>query len=202
MTSPKCRLFLVTPTGVEADRLSSLAGAALAAGDVASLLVSVGVRQQDVLDALKPMAHKFDVALLVEGDFRLAKAAGADGVHLTAASGQQEEARSLLGQEAVVGVDCGSSRHAAMTAGEAGVDYVAFSRIADQDEENSILKWWAEIFEIPAIVLDPVSQEKAKQLIRLGADFIRPSDAMWQNEQAAAAEVGKLNVLIEDCVRC
>ena len=202
MTSPKCRLFLVTPAGMEPDRVCSLIGAALEAGDVASLLIALGPQQKDLVDAVKSIAHKYDVALLIENDHSLAREAGADGVHIPPSMKLYEEARMVLGSQAVIGVGCGTSKHAAMTMADAGADYVAFSGIVSRSDDESVVKWWSELFEIPVVVLDPASEDIAVWLLRQGADFIRPSEAMWQNERRAAAEVSRLNLLIEDCVKC
>ena len=49
-----------------------------------------------------------------------------DGVHVGEEDMPYAEARRLLGPDRIVGVTCGASRDRAITAAEAGADYVAF----------------------------------------------------------------------------
>ncbi len=61
--------------------------------------------------------------------------------------------RAALGPNAIVGVDAGHSRHDAMSLGESGADYVAFSlprqaadRVTAEQQHFDLIEWWAEIF--------------------------------------------------------
>ena len=83
------------------------------------------------------------MAALIADDARLARTLRADGVHLGVGkdlAGAYEEARSILGQRGIVGVDAGISRHDAMTLAEAGADYIAFgapSHLKDRDKARA-----------------------------------------------------------------
>ena len=70
--------------------------------------------------------RRCSVAFIVNDSAKLAKRIGADGVHLGQSDGDVREARALLGPASQIGRTCHDSRHLAMEAGEAGVDYVAF----------------------------------------------------------------------------
>lgn len=201
MTSPKCRLFMVT-TGLEdADRALSVVAAALAEGDAASLLVGAGPGQREITQAMMTPARAHDVALLVEGDAGLAAELGVDGVQMKAGIADLARARQVLGATAILGVDCGNSRHAAMTAGEAGADYVGFSGIRRDAEGESLIAWWADLFEVPCVVLDAVPEEEARRHVLDGADFITPPVAMWESEEAAAHTIRRFNLMIDECTR-
>ena len=100
---------------------------------------------------------------------------GADGVQLTPGLADLAAARThSSGPLAISGVDCGSSRHAAMTAGEAGADYVRIFRRASATATSSIIAWWASLFEVPCVALDALPEEEARQLVLDGADFVTP----------------------------
>jgi thiamine-phosphate pyrophosphorylase len=202
MTLPNCRLFLVVPTGRDLRAVEDAAAAALEAGDVASLLVSSGSDQKELVDALQPIVRRYDVAFLVEDDYRLARAAGADGVQVEASPSGLAAARAALGERAVVGARCGPSRHDAMTIAEAGADYVAFTGIDVPVGGESILEWWNELFEVPSVAFEPLAEDAARRAVALGADFIRPPESMWQSPETAAATVISWNSLIEDSPRC
>jgi thiamine-phosphate pyrophosphorylase len=192
---PNCRLFLVVPVGVAPERARLLVEKALSAGDVASLLLSSGPEQLEMAKQLKPISHAHDTALLIEGDAHGARRAGADGVHVQASPSAYSEARALLGKDAIIGADCGSSRHLAMTMGELGADYIAFSGLLPA-RPGSIIGWWSELFEQPGVALDPAGEEDARVFIAEGADFIRPADAMWRDADSAAAAVRSFNSFI------
>jgi thiamine-phosphate pyrophosphorylase len=61
---------------------------------------------------LKPIAHRYDARMTLHGDADLARAAGLDGVHLSA-QGDAAAARALLGPHALVGMSIHSGAEAA-----------------------------------------------------------------------------------------
>jgi thiamine-phosphate pyrophosphorylase len=146
-------------------------------------------------ELLKPLSHAHDTALLIEGDTQLARRVSADGVHISALPATYAEARALLGENAIIGADCGSSRHLAMTLGELGADYIAFSGLLPS-RPDSIVAWWAGLFEPPCVALDPAAPEDARTFLAEGADFIRPPESMWRDAEGAAAAVQFYNSII------
>lgn len=202
MTAPTCRLYLMTPPDLTDQ--ATLAGflprleAALGAGDVACVLLRSaglpGLAAERAARALSPLVQARDVALLVEDQPEVARASGCDGVHLSGEGAGLDTARRILGPEAIVGVACGLSRHAAMDAGEAGADYVAFAGEADQLEP--LLAWWQEVMEIPCVAMGGTGHENAAALARAGADFLAVGDALWRHPAGPAAAVEALNALL------
>jgi thiamine-phosphate pyrophosphorylase len=200
MRLPNCRLFLVAPAGISPQSGKELVAAALVAGDVASLLLPAGPQQSELAKLLRPLSHAHDTALLLEGDAALARELGADGVHLEADVSAYARARALIGDDAIIGADCGSSRHLAMTFGELGADYIGFSGLIPT-EPGSIIGWWSELFEVSCVALDPAGEVDARVFVEDGADFIRPADAMWQDAGTAALTVQSYNTLIREIPR-
>jgi thiamine-phosphate pyrophosphorylase len=192
---PNCRLFLVVPARVSPDSAQAMVGKALSAGDVASVLLSSGPEQLEMAKLLKPLSHAHDAALLLEGNAEHVRRASADGVQIEASPSAYSEARALLGKDAIVGADCGSSRHLAMAMGELGADYIAFSGLLPA-RPQSIIGWWSGLFELPCVALDPAEEEDAGIFIAEGADFIRPPDTMWRDTDSAAAAVRSFNSFI------
>ena len=126
-----------------------------------------------------------------EKDLENARKMGYDGLHMTADAVLFERAREVLGADAIIGVDCTGSRHAAMQLGELGADYVGFaSPPADQDHdlnkqiiENNgeqqepetvleLVNWWQQLFEVPCVALNIAEQSKIEDLLGIPADFI------------------------------
>ena len=130
---PACALYLVSPLDVGGDFPARLAQA-LGAGPVAAFQFRVkGVEQHAAAALAEPLlalCRAADVAFIVNDDVALAKRIGADGVHLGQSDGDPVEARTILGPTAQIGVTCHASRHLAMEAGEAGVDYVGSARFS------------------------------------------------------------------------
>jgi thiamine-phosphate pyrophosphorylase len=192
MASPRtlCRLYLklsVRPsTEVESAFAQVIAGA-----DVACVLFGAGEVSPDMARAGKilRLAHERDIAVLVEEDAQLAQGLGADGVQITANADAYSRARTLLGNTAIVGVDCGINRHDAMTFAELGADYVAFGSHAEdaefaKEQRAELIAWWSEIFVVPCIALDVDDAADANHLASLGADFIALSEHLWRGENA------------------
>lgn len=125
------------------------------------------------------LAQRREVAVLFVDDTAAAREAGADGVHLTWRPDIESAysiARADLGARSIVGVEAGASRHDAMTLGEAGADYVAFTPSsgdeADADAQCDLVAWWSELFVVPAVAFGVETAERAAELARSGADFI------------------------------
>lgn len=124
--------------------------------------------------------QKAGAAALIRDDAHLARTLKADGVHLTPRPdiiAAAVEAREILGQSGIVGVDTGGSRHDAMEVGEQAADYVAFS-LPDQPDDDDIeerlelVTWWAEIFEVPVVAYGVPSAQEAAALAAADADFV------------------------------
>jgi len=134
-----------------------------------------------------------DVAFIVNDSVTLAKRLGADGVHLGRSDGDIREARAELGPSVQIGATCHDSRHFAMEAGEAGVDYVAFgafyetqTKPSEYRPEPEILTWWSRIFELPCVAIGGITPANAPPLIAAGADFVAVCGAVWNGDEAKA----------------
>ncbi len=194
-----CRLYLMTPGGLASEVAVNAFAAELAgaftAGEVAALLLTTEGLDDHAAEraaaALAPVARAADVVFLVEGRPHVARAANADGVHLTAAGASIAETRALIGPEAIIGVACGGSRHKAMEAGEAGADYVAFA--APRDELAELIAVWQESMTLPCVAMDmpdgTIGLDEAAALARAGADFLALGEAVWNHPGGAATGV-------------
>ena len=174
------RLFLVAPEPAPAHLLACLQ-AACAAGDVASLLVLPSATKE-----LVAFAQSAGVAVLTSGAAQFS----ADGVHVEATA--VADARQRVGENGIVGAFAGASRHFAMEAAEAGADYVALSQNGRVIGGEPIVKWWSDFFEVPCVAFDPVEVSELDTLLPQNPDFIRPSEAMWDNPEAAHRVVAGL----------
>ena len=99
------RLYLILPPLTDAAEFKRLLASALAAGDIACVLLRQPA-QGDVKSAalaLMPLVQERGAAFLVEGDPRLATRLGADGVHVVYSPEAIDGAVSSLGADRIVG---------------------------------------------------------------------------------------------------
>jgi thiamine-phosphate pyrophosphorylase len=193
------------PAGTGAPDLA----AALDGGDVAAVLLP-----KDASAELIETAQSRDVAALLADDPAAAKRLGADGVHLNPGA-KVKAARKTLGDDAIVGMHCQDSRHAAMMAGEAGADYVAFTapepdrgppETAHDAEHTGNFTWWQAVMEIPCVAMAagsgaPVSLDDVTPLVAAGADFVALDQAVWQHPDGPGAAVAEANQRIAQAER-
>lgn len=207
MTGPRCRLYLITPPALDPAVFAPVLAEALAGGDVACVQLRLkDVPDEAVLAAgrlLMPIVQAAGAAFIVNDRPDLARALGADGVHVGQDDASYGEARKLLGPDAIVGVTCHDSRHLAMEAAEAGADYVAFGAIyptATKEAKTSapldLIGWWAELFETPCVAIGGITVENAAPVIAAGADFLAVSAGVWAHKDGPRAAVARFNALL------
>jgi len=211
MTNPsRPRLYLVTPPLGEAASFLRELRTALAAGDVAALLLRLEPADERTLinraKSVAAVVQRRDVALLLDDHPELAARAGVDGAHLFGISALTE-AIGALKPDRIAGAGGLRSRHDAMLAGEAGADYVMFG---DPDGRGSRppleatterLGWWSQLFEPPCVGYAGSNDEIAP-LAQAGADFIALGEWLWmQNEGPAAAIAAAALLLAQPALR-
>jgi thiamine-phosphate pyrophosphorylase len=202
-----CQLYLITPPRIEDGFLQTL-DAALSAGPVAALQLRLKDHNVDEIRRLAPpliaCAQKHGTAAIMNDSPELADKLGCDGVHIGQQDGRIKDARSIMGKSRTVGVTCHDSRHLAMTAGEAGADYVAFgafyptsTKAAPTRAEPDLLRWWVELFELPCVAIGGITVANARPLIENGADFLAVSGGVWGHEDGAAEAIRAFTTLLD-----
>jgi thiamine-phosphate pyrophosphorylase len=186
---PNCRLYLQVPAPLTAKLEAQLAQAMANTSAACVLLCHDDQRSDDVrADRIIDLVQAAGIACLIDNDIAMAERLGADGVHIAAAADLYAAARARLGESANIGVACGPNRDDAMRLAELGADYVAFapeSTDADAiDQCAEIIAWWSEIFVVPCIAWNVDDPEQAARFAALGADFVAPSKAIWQDYRA------------------
>lgn len=200
------RLYLITPPKFEPRAFAEELKRALDGGDVASLQLRMkDVSDNDILRAAEivmPIAQDRDVAFLINDRPDLAHMLRADGVHIGQDDTPYDEAREIVGKNAIVGVTCHNSRELAFTAGEAGADYVAFGAFFPTQTKEpktvadlELLQWWAETMTVPVVAIGGITVDNAQPLIAAGADFLAVSAGVWNYKNGSQAAVKAFNSL-------
>jgi thiamine-phosphate pyrophosphorylase len=195
--APRQRLYLVTPRIEDPAPFAREIDHALAAGDVAAVLLRLAdgeARAQiERAKAIGAAVQRRDVALLLDGHAEIAARAGADGAHISGIEAFVA-ALPLLKPDRIAGAGGLIGRHDAMLAGESGADYVMFGepdrrgRRVPLEELEELLLWWAEVVEIPCIGYAGHADEVAV-LAHTGADFVALGEWIWTEPQGAAAAI-------------
>ena len=203
MAKPRCRLYLITPPRPEPAAIIE----ALDGSDVACVQLRMPRAQDEEIrrmaETLIPSCAARNVALVIEDRVEIAAQTGADGVHLSDGRGFGA-ARQRLGDGAIVGVACGNSRHRAITAGEAGADYVSFGAcfpsptLPDADViGHDILGWWVELMEVPCVAVGGITPANCGPLVAAGVDFLAVSSAVWTDPRGPGTAVAAFNDAFE-----
>jgi len=193
---PRPRLYLFTPQLDDTTAFASALDAALAAGDVAAVLLRLSdADERTLINRVKSIAavvQRRDIALLLDGRPDIVGRAGADGAHLTGIEALQG-ALATLKPDRIVGAGGLRSRHDAMLAGEANADYVMFG---EPDRRGNAgrrppfpdilerLMWWAELFQLPCIGY-AAAAEGIRPIAEAGADFVALGEWIWQEPGGA-----------------
>ena len=185
---------------------------ALDGGDVACIQLRLKDVSDDEIrracDVLRPVAQDRDVAFILNDRADLAAETGCDGVHVGQEDTPYDEARRLVGDDAIVGVTCKADRDLAFQAGEAGADYVAFGAFFPSTTKQittpadpDILSWWQELMVIPCVAIGGITVDNCAPLVAAGADFLAVVSGVWRHTEGPAAAVAAFNKVIADTQR-
>lgn len=193
------QIYLITPNAFELASFADQLAGMLDTHDIACVrmaLASTDEREiSQAADQLREVCHAREVAIVIDSHFRLVETHGLDGVHLPDSSRQVRDVRKALGPDAVVGTYCGASRHAGMTAGEIGADYISFGPVTQTAlgsgtlAEYDLFEWWSETVEVPVVAEGNVTLDIATTLAPV-VDFFGLGDEVWgtENPQATLGE--------------
>jgi len=189
-TPHQCQIYLITPGRIAEGSFAEHLTQILSAVPVAAVRLDLETRDEEVItraaDALRDICHARDVPLIIADHYRVVRRLGLDGVHLKGTR-DVRDARSELGDKAIIGTFCGTSRHAGMTAGEIGADYVSFGPVTQTALGSGDLAtpedfaWWHEMIEVPNVAEGSLTLEMANALAGF-ADFIALGPEIWSKD--------------------
>lgn len=193
-------LYAITPDALAADpcRLLAACTAALMGGAV--LLQyrdkrSAPARREQNAIALLALCHSHGGRLIINDDVTLAARIGADGVHLGTSDGSLNEARALLGPQALIGASCGDSLARAEAAITAGASYVAFGRYFASNTKPdappaslATLSLARSRLVVPLCAIGGITPDNGAPLIAAGADWLAAVDGLFGDGEPAGIE--------------
>ncbi len=188
-------LYLITPDEADATRLLRRVLPLLPFAACLQLrskvmdaprLRSIGIR-------LRRECHATGVAFIVNDDPHLAHEVGADGVHLGEHDGAIAAARTLLGDDAIIGASCYDDLQRACDAVAAGANYVAFGAFFPSPTKpharratTALLQASANL-QVPRVAIGGITPDNARTLVAAGADLIAVISGVFDAPDPVAA---------------
>ncbi|SHL35150.1 thiamine-phosphate pyrophosphorylase [Roseovarius marisflavi] len=190
------QIYLITPPEFELSRFPETLARVLDSQDVACVRLALASRDEDRIaraaDACREVTHERDIALVIDTHVLMVERLGLDGVHLLDGARTVRFARKELGDDAIIGSFCGTSRHVGISAGEAGADYISFgpvgaSALGDGSQvEEELFDWWSKMIELPVVAEGALDAALVAQLAPM-TDFFAFGDEIWQQDDPVAA---------------
>ena len=182
-------LYAVTPdTG---DTAALLAGVESALAGGARFLqyrnksASAALRREQGA-ALLALCRRHGVPLIVNDHLDLALALDADGLHVGSDDASVERARLDLGAGKILGVSCYNHLENAMSAQQAGADYVAFGSFFPSavkpgavSASPGLLGEARKRVAVPVVAIGGITLENAPTLVAAGADAVAVISALF-----------------------
>lgn len=201
----RCRLVLIAPENAPAAEFEAALRAALSGGDVASVILPQYAADEDSFQAFAApavaAAQEHGAAAIVAGDSRVAGRVQADGLHVEGGKADVADAIDRLHGRMIVGAGGGKTRDEALDIGEERPDYVFFGRFGyDRTPEPhprnlSLGRWWAEMIEVPCIVLGGTEVASVEAVAATGVEFVALSAAVFApgiDPRRAVAEANEI----------
>ncbi|MAS12223.1 MAG: thiamine phosphate synthase [Nitratireductor sp.] len=203
----RCRLVLIAPPPETAANDEAHLEAALAAGDVASLIIpdygQDEVSFQARAERLTPLAQSRNVAVMIAGAPRIAARVKADGIHFEGALEDLAEIIEKYQDRMMIGAGGVKTRDDALQYGELQPDYLFFGRFGYDNKPEphprnlALGAWWSEMVEIPCIVMAGNTVASVEPVAACGVDFTALSAAVFADEADPAAAVSEANAILD-----
>jgi thiamine-phosphate pyrophosphorylase len=193
---PRRGLYAITPDEPDTAQLLARVAPVLHAG-----AVWVQYRNKDADAALRseqarallPLCRRHGVPLIINDDWRLAAAIGADGAHVGRDDGQLASAREALGAGAILGASCYDDLELARSASAAGASYVAFGAFFPSPTKPQAPRAALELLRdsadlgLPRVAIGGITPDNARSLVSAGADFVAVISGIFDAPDPAAA---------------
>jgi len=204
----RCRIVLISPPSETADSFAAKLKAAIAGGDVASIILPANGMDEASFQAfaerIVPIAQEAGIAAIIAEDTRIAGRVKADGIHIEGGKAALAEAIENFQAKMAVGAGGVKTRDDALELGEERPDYVFFGRFGydntpEAHQRNlSLGGWWAEMIEVPAIVMAGSDLSSVETVAATGADFVALSRAIFADDVDPKAAVARANAILDE----
>lgn len=175
-------LYAITPDELNTTVLLAKVEAALQGGinllQYRNKLASHLLKTQQARTLL-PLCRQYGVPLIINDSVKLCLTLDADGVHIGVDDGNLAEIRARIGADKILGASCYNRFDLALSAQQAGVDYVAFGAcFASNTKPNApvasldLFKQAHVQLHIPSVAIGGITLNNAPLVIQAGAQAI------------------------------
>ena len=186
-------LYLITPAAdIGGEELARRCAAVLPFANVLQYRAQKPNLQTALL--LAGLCREYDCLFIVNDDPRLAKDAGAGGVHLGVGDESVSSARKVLGADAVIGATCGDDINLAKLKIDEGADYCAFGAVypSPTKPEKSlcaldVIVRAKDELHAPVVAIGGITQFNAAAIKESGADAVAVSSGVFAADNPAVA---------------
>ena len=153
--------------------------------------------------ALLSACRAHGVPLIINDDWRLAAAIGADGAHLGEDDGDLAAARAALGDNAIIGASCYADAALARRAVDAGASYVAFGAFFPSPTKPHARRAAPQLLRdsaglgVPRVAIGGITADNARFLVTAGADLLAVVSGVFDAPDPAAAARAYLSCFAE-----
>ncbi len=175
-------LYAITPDIADTDLLLKKVEAALQGGinllQYRNKLANHKLQTQQAR-AILPLCRQYNVPLIINDSVKLCLTLDADGVHLGADDGNLAEVRSRIGKDKILGASCYNRFDLALSAQQAGANYVAFGACFASNTKPNAPAAALDLFTrakteltIPTVAIGGITLVNAPLVILAGANSI------------------------------
>ena len=171
-------LYAITPADWAPNRLLPAVEAALAGGVHLLQYRAKPKADPDVARELLKLCGRAGAALIINDDAELAAIVNAHGVHLGRDDTDPAGARTLLGEEAIIGVSCYNDLERARNLARSGPDYIAFGSLFASPTKPDAVNCPPDVLTaareigLPVAAIGGITLDNAPVAIEAGADLL------------------------------
>lgn len=143
---------------------------------------------------LRTLCNQYDALLLINDDLELAAQVKADGVHLGETDASVDTARTVLGNNTIIGVSCYNQIELALRAEKEGANYVAFGAFFPSPTKPEARVATLELLgeaktrlKTPICAIGGINSSNAAQVLDAGADMVAVISGVFGQADIQAA---------------
>lgn len=143
---------------------------------------------QEFVYRLNKLCRQHNSLFIINDDIELAKEINADGAHIGEHDQTLDQARNILGNDAIIGVSCYNDIKLAQNAEMAGADYIAFGAFYPTKSKTNttvasieLLSQARQKLTVPIVAIGGIKPDNADPLVRAGADLLAVISSIYDN---------------------
>lgn len=151
-------------------------------------------RRERQARTLKNLCDTYRACFVVNDDVALARAVGAEGLHLGRDDVSPEAARAALSEPAIIGVSCYNDLAHALHAVAGGADYVAFGSFYPSRTKPHAVRAGPDLLQqararikVPLVAIGGITPENGAALVAAGADALAAISGLFDQPDVEAA---------------